>query len=143
MISRRAIQTLEAALYGYLATRDTVAAQREAILYGTPRHGEGRQAGRISDTTGQRGIKLAELAATDNVRWVDCITDALKIMPESDRHFVTLRYFEQRRMDDIAKERGISRSWCYIVQEQILRNILLLATQRGIIKPIDDRRQGA
>lgn len=143
MVNRRAITALEDALYGYLANKDKLAAEREAIIYGTPRKAEGRQAGRISDTTGQRGIRLADLAATDIAKWVDCITAALSLMTESNRQFIILRYFEQRRMEDIAKARGMSRSWCYIVQEQLLRDILLLATQRDLIRPIDDRTAGA
>lgn len=141
LVSYTAVQRTEGALYDYAENKDRLDKARAEILHSTPRRAEGRQGGRTSDTTADRAIRLADLMATEWARWADCITDLLGLLPKQQRKLLELKYFERLRVRDIASQLYVSPAWYYVMQENALKDVMLYATQRGLIRPIPDKRQ--
>lgn len=139
MVSQRAFDKVIGVLYNYPQSKADLEQRRDDVLHSTPKRSEGRQGGRTSDTTGLRGAKLAEINDTESARWVDCITDALQMLPEKSRQLLELRYFQKQKTDVVAYEMCVSNAWYFVLQEQVLRDVMLYATQQGLLRPVDAR----
>lgn len=126
-------------LHEYPANKQRLDEARAEILHSTPRRTEGRQGGRKTDATAARGIQLADLNAQDWARWVDCITDVMEILAPEAAKLIRLRYFEQLPVEDVADKLHVSKAWYFVLHDQVLRDVILFATQRRIIVPVADK----
>lgn len=138
LIAQKVIDRVESALYSYPSHTAWLAEKRSEILYGTSPRSEGRQAGRTSDTTASKGIRLADLTSTEKARWVKCISDLLEILPPMSRKLLECKYFRRLKVAEITKELYVSPAWYHVLQDLALRDVLLFATQRGLLTPIDE-----
>lgn len=138
VVENDVFRLVERQLYSYKNDVLSLAEQRELVLHSSPKsEHEGNSKANKSDPTALRGIKLAAIDDTNTARWVSIISYAMTRMPEEQRKLVRLKYFEERK-DNVWDELHISRTLFYHWRERIVWFIILLATQRGLLRPIDE-----
>ncbi len=135
IISKELFRRIEHELYNYQEHVRELNEARAEVLYGTPHRFEGKSKGCASDPTAVRGIKLARLDETEQAKWVECIHDALEAMPTEYKMLVKYRYFDRMRPDMVARKLHISRSLFFKWRENIVLHIVLLATERDLVRP--------
>lgn len=140
-IDRDTFRRVERELYNYQANIRTLNEKRGSILHGSPYRFEGRSEGRLSDPTSIRGGRLADLNNSEQAKWVQCIHDALQIMPTEYKTLVKLKYFDQLRTDTIARRLKVGRTLYFSWRENVVLYIAILATQRGLMQPIKERAE--
>lgn len=138
LIDRDLFRRVEFELYNYQANARKLRERQEEILYSTPYPSEGRSEGSVSDPTMARGLRLARLNESEQAQWVQCIKDALQLMPPEYRDLVRYKYVDGLKVEEIADRLHISRAWYFVWRENVVLYIIVLATQRGLIKPIDE-----
>lgn len=140
VVGKDVFRRVEKELYSYPGYLIMLQEQRQDILYATPRREtEGRAIGHVSDPTLARGIKLAGLAEGDTGRWANLIQYALSQLPREQQQLVKYKYFDGMKNDLVGEKLYISRRVFYVWREDIILYIVLLATQRGLLRPLKDK----
>lgn len=133
IVDRGLFRRIEAELYNYKANTRELEEAREEILQGTEQPAAGRGGGGVSDPTLIRVMRLAQLADTDQGRWVTCIDTALAMMADEQRRLVRCKYMDKLSVDQIADELNISRSLYFIWRERVVLHVAVLASQLGLV----------
>ena len=136
IIDKELFRRVEHELYNYQQNVRRLNDERESILYGTPYPSEGRSKGRISDPTSTRGSRLAELEHCEQTKWIECIHDCLKVMPREYKLLVKYKYFDNLKWWQVADRLHISASLYYAWRENVVLQLVLAATQTGLIQPV-------
>jgi len=136
IIDKDLFRQVERELYNYQQNVRRLNERRESILHGSPYPSEGRSKGRISDPTATRGGRLADIEGSEQVRWIECIHDCLRVMPREYKMLVKYKYFDKLKWWQVADRLHISASLYYAWRENVVLQIVLAATQRGLIQPI-------
>lgn len=137
VISKELFRRIEHELYNYQQHVRELNERRAEAIYGTPHHEEGRSKGCASDPTAMRGIKLAKLDESEQARWLECIHDALHLMPTEYKRLVKYKYFDGLKSDVVADRLHISRALYFVWREYVILYIAMLATQKGLVKPFE------
>lgn len=137
VINKELFRRIEHELYTYPQHVRELNERRAEALYGTPQRREGRSKGRVSDPTAARGDRLARLSESEQAKWVECIHEALKLMPMEYKMLVKYRYFDKHKTDDVADKIHISRALYFVWREYVILYIAMLATQKGLVQPFE------
>jgi DNA-directed RNA polymerase specialized sigma subunit len=134
LIDKQIIRKVENQLRSYPQYLMSTAEQREALLHGTPTQDGERtcQTWKVSNPTMQRGVGLAELSEG----WPGVITQALRQMPGELQQVIQCYYFKNMNYLQIADRLHVSKTLVYAWKDNAVMYIVLLATQRGLIRPI-------
>lgn len=136
IIDKDLFRRIEHELYNYQQNVQKINERRTNILYGTPYPSEGRNKGRISDPTSARGVRLADLGESEEAKWVECISAALRAMPRELKALVKYTYFDGYKWWQVADKIHISPSLYYAWRENAVLQVVLAATQAGLIAPV-------
>jgi DNA-directed RNA polymerase specialized sigma subunit len=141
LIEREVIKRIERELYRYPENVKNINLKREELLHSTPRpEGETSGTNYISNPTLVKAVKLTEIAESEEAQWVELITDAMKTLPWEYQALIKLKYFEGMRNSSVAEALHISRSLYFAWRENAITYLVLMATQRGLLKPIEERK---
>lgn len=102
-------------------------------LYGTPKP-EGERTCptlKVSNPTMQRGVGLAELSEG----WGGVISQALRQMPGEHKQIIQGMFFKGLRGWQVADMLHVSVPVVYAWKDNAVMMVLLMATERGLIKP--------
>ncbi|WP_143187581.1 hypothetical protein [Desulfosporosinus lacus] len=113
--------------------------RRNDIIHGSSRPEVSVSGGVMGDTTGNKGMKLAEI---NNGDWLELIAEALAAIPMEYKLLIKFKYFENKTNDMAAESLHISRALYYAWKENTILCICLLATQKGLIDPMENLRIG-
>jgi len=143
IIEKALFRKVEYELYNYQAHVKELNELRAEILQAGPEKAElpYLRSNIASDTTGKKGVKLAEVTESEQARWVEVIHDSLRLLPRELKMLVKYKYFEGMRNERVAMKLHISRSLFYEWREDVIIRIVLLATQRGLVKPFREKEQ--
>lgn len=142
IIDKKLFTKIEKELYNYHSNIREINEQRQEILYGAPMPDSiSKSEGRISDPTAMKVAKMSKLKDSEQGRWVDLIHDAFYKMPAEYKFLIKFKYFEGDSNNVVMDRLHISQSAFYEWRENIIISILLLATQRGLIKPFNEKFQ--
>lgn len=143
IIEKALFRKVEYELYNYQTHVKELNELRTEILQAGPDKAElpYLKSNIASDATGKKGVKLAEVAKGEQARWVEVIHDSLRLLPRELIMLVKYKYFEGMRNERVAMKLHISRSLFYEWREDVVIRIVLLATQRGLIRPFREKEQ--
>jgi DNA-directed RNA polymerase specialized sigma subunit len=142
IIDKKLFARIERELYNYHGNIQEINEQRQEIMYGSPMSDtSSKSEGRISDPTAMKATRLAKVAESEQSRWVNVIHDAIQKMPAEYKFLIKLKYFDGHGNKMVMDRLHVSQSAYYEWRENIVMGILLLATQRGLIKPLNDEFQ--
>ena len=141
VIDKSLFRKVEYELYNYQAHVKELNELQAEILHAGPDKAElpYLKSNIASDTTGKKGAKLAEVMESEQAKWVKVIHDTLRILPRELKMLVKCKYFDGMKNEAVAMRLHISRSLFYEWREDVIIQIVLLATQRGLIKPIREK----
>lgn len=142
IIEKSLFRKVEYELYNYQAHVKELNEMRAEILHVGPDKTEvpylkGNVA---SDATGKKGAKLAEIMESEQAQWIEVIHDSVRRLPRELKMLVKYKYFEGMKNEAATMRLHISRSLFYEWREDVVIRIVLLATQRGLIKPIREKK---
>lgn len=136
IINKEMFRKIERELYSYPQKLKIIIEQRSDVLYGTViPEVSGISGGNIGNQTQSKALKLAEL--TDD-KWVKLISDAMTTLPEEYKILIQLRYFERKETESAVDQLHISRSLYFAWRENMIYYLMLMATQRGLMKPFKE-----
>lgn len=138
LISKQVVRKIENELYSYPVKIKELAARREEILHGSHYPDVPASGGEMGNTTQSKGMRLAQIE-TD---WVRLISEALTTIPLEYQLLIKYRFFEGRTNDMAAEALHVSRALYFAWKETSILCICLLATQRGLIHPMESLRKG-
>lgn len=140
IIDKKLFARIEKELYTYNSNVREINERREELLYSSPKpDSAARSQGRISDQTAMKAAKLSQINETDTVRWANVIHDSFERMPAEYMLLIKLKYFEGNSNQVVMDKLHVSQSAYYEWRENIVISILLLATQRGLVKPFAEK----
>lgn len=141
IIDKSLFRKVEYELYNYQAHVKELNELRAEILYAGPDRSELStvESNAISDSTGKKGVKLAEIMQGEQARWIEVIHDSLRLLPRELKMLVKYKYFDRYRNEAVAMRLHISRSLFYEWREDVVVRIVLMATQRGLVKPFREK----
>jgi len=143
IVEKSVFKRVERELYTYHQNLRDQANRRLALLHSTPRPDSiGRSEGHVSDPSQVKGVNLAAISESEQARWLNVIHDAFHSLPTDYKMLIKFKYFDKYRNEVVADKLHISRSRFYEWRENIVLYIVLLATQRGLIKPIKEKEAG-
>lgn len=138
LISKHIIRKIENELYAYPSKSKEVADQRDEIFNGSHYPDVSVSGGEVGNTTQSKGMRLAQIEAG----WVGLISEALVTIPMEYRLLIRFRFFEHKTNDMSAEALHVSRALYYAWKENTILCICLLATQRGLVNPMENMRIG-
>jgi len=142
IIDKTLFRKVEYELYNYQKHIKELNERREELLHYTPRPEiGGRSDGYISNPTELKGIKRAHLPESEQGKWLRIIHDSFQLLPREHKALVKYKYYDGLQNEIVAIRLHISRSLFYEWREDIILRIVLLATQRGLVKPIKEKAQ--
>ena len=142
IIDKTLFRKVEYELYNYQKHVKELNEHREELLHYTPRpEVGGRSDGHISNPSESKGIKLAHLSESEQGQWLSLIHDSFQLLPREHKALVKYKYYDGLQNETTAIKLHISRSLFYEWREDIVLRIVLLATQRGLVKPIKEKVQ--
>jgi hypothetical protein len=134
LISKQIVRHIEGELRSYPQKIRMVKEQRDEIISGSHYPDVSVSGGELSNTTQSKGMRLAQL----ETGWPELIEEALGRMPGEYKQIVIGVYFKQKSVSRVADEMFISQSLGYAWKDSLLFFIVLMATQKGLIKPFLD-----
>lgn len=134
LISKHIIRKIESELYSYPTTAD----QMNDIMYGTSYPEVMVSGGEMGNTTQSKALRLTQIESD----WVKLIQQALKTIPMEYSLLIRYKYFEHKSNDMTAESLHISRALYYAWKENAILCLALLASQRGLINPMENREIG-
>ena len=139
LISKRVVRKIEDELHAYPMKSKETKERRENIIHGSSRPEVSVSGGALGNSTQSKALKLAEI---NNGDWFELISEALAAIPMEYKLLITFKYFEGKTNDLAAEALHISRALYYAWKENAILCICLLATQRGLIDPMENLRIG-
>jgi len=133
LISRQIVRRIETELYSYPQKMKTLNEQRDDIMNGSHYPDVSVSGGEIGNTTQSKGMRLAQL----ETGWPDLIEDALRRMPGEYRTLVNGVYFQHKPISRVSEEMHISQSLGYVWKDNMIFYLVLMATQKRLMEPID------
>ena len=131
LISKQIIRQIEMQLYSYPQNIKEVNEQRDDIMNGSHYPDVSVSGGEMSNTTQSKGMRLAQL----ETGWTELIADALTKIPIEQNLIIKHRYFEHYPPEIVADKLHISRSLYYAWRDNIIYDLVLRATKKGLIDP--------
>lgn len=140
IIEKTLFRRVEYELYNYHKHLKEQAERREELLHYTPRpYAEGNSEGYVSNPSETKGITLAHLTEGEQGQWLEVIHDSFTQLPREMKMLVKYKYFDGVKNEAVAMKLHISRSLFFEWREDVIIRIVLLATQRGLAKPIKEK----
>lgn len=142
IIDKKLFSRIEKELYNYHSNIQAINERREEALYSSYKPDSvSKSEGRISDPTATKAIEMSRTGETEQGRWVAVIHDTFQKMPFEYKQLIKFKYFDGGSNNAVMDKLHISQSAFYEWRENIIISILLLATQRGLIKPYNEKFQ--
>ena len=138
LISKHIIRKIENELYSYPAKLKEVAEQRDEVFNGSHFPDVSVSGGKMGNTTQSKGMRLAQI----ETGWIGLISEALVTIPMEYKLLITYRFFEHKSNDLAAEALHVSRALYFAWKENCILCICLLATQKGLIHPMENQRIG-
>jgi len=144
IIEKTLFRKVEYELYNYQKHLKEMLEQREELLHYTPKpYAEGNSEGYKSNPSETKGVKLAHLTESEQGQWIEVIHDSFQLLPRELKMLVKYKYYDGITNEAVAMKLHISRSLFFEWRMDIIIRIVLLATQRGLAKPIKEKNGAA
>ena len=135
LISNQLIRKIESELYNYPLNLKELNEQRDNIMNGSHYPDVSVSGGEMGNTTQSKGMRMAQL----EMGWVGLITEALATMPMQYSLLIRHKYFKHKNNNMTAEALFVGRTMFFAWKDNAIMCLALLATQRGMIKPAEDK----
>jgi hypothetical protein len=139
LVKDETFRKIEHYLYNYHKYLQDIAEQRNDIIYESSYRLDGLPKPKTtSDSTGRKGSNTAGLYESEQGQWVTLIHDAFYLMDKRYKFYIKYKYFDKLNPNKIIKKLYSSNTQIYEYRKNTITFIALLATQRGLEKPINE-----
>jgi hypothetical protein len=138
---RPIVKRIEYYLSNYPALKEEIAKAKEDI-FSLKGYWPDKPPGKNLSNPTERAVTLYESRYGKTEKWLECIDRALSMVEEEDpakRKLAELRYFNGKRIEEIAGELHIDLTTCWRWRDEFLTLVALLAVEERLISI--ERRQ--